>query len=34
MKETKTNFETPLTANEFNFIVTTLKDASLEIAEN
>jgi hypothetical protein len=32
-KETKTKFETVLTPDDFNFIITALNDASLEIAE-
>jgi hypothetical protein len=33
MKATKTKFETTLTSDDFDFIVTTLNDASLEIVE-
>jgi hypothetical protein len=32
-KATRTKFETTLTSDEFDFIVTTLNDASMEIAE-
>jgi heme-binding NEAT domain protein len=33
MKATRTKFETTLTSDDFDFIVATLNDASLEIAE-
>jgi hypothetical protein len=33
MKATRTKFETTLTSYDFDFIVTELKDASLEIVE-
>jgi hypothetical protein len=33
MKETRTKFESTLTSGDFEFIVTTLNDASLEIEE-
>jgi hypothetical protein len=33
VKATRTKFETTLTSDDFDFIVTTLNDASLEIAE-
>ena len=33
MKATRTKFETTLTSNNFDFIVTALNDASLEIEE-
>jgi hypothetical protein len=33
VKETRTKFETTLTSDDFDFIVATLNDASLEIAE-
>jgi hypothetical protein len=33
MKSTKTKFETTLTSDDFDFIIATLNDASLEIAE-
>jgi hypothetical protein len=33
MKATRTKFETTLTSNDFDFIVATLNDASLEIVE-
>jgi hypothetical protein len=33
LKETRTKFETTLTSDDFNFIVATLNDASLEIKE-
>jgi hypothetical protein len=33
MKATRTKFETTLTSDDFDFIVATLNNASLEIAE-
>jgi heme-binding NEAT domain protein len=33
VKETRTKFETTLTSDDFNFIIATLNDASLEIVE-
>jgi hypothetical protein len=33
LKETRTKFETTLSSNDFDFIITTLNDDSLEIAE-
>jgi hypothetical protein len=33
VKETRTKFETTLTSGDFDFIVASLNDASLEIAE-